>query len=113
LAGAAGAVVALWAVLTWPEPLEERVRRIRPGMTRDEVEDLIGAPEGLTWESALYDFSDGRPVPVPGSERDIYLLDDGSVFVRFDGERATDDIRFVPNPNPPSLWDRWRRRLTW
>lgn len=91
--------VLLWLLL--PVPLEERLNRIRPGMTTEDVEALIGSPpefRGAVW---------------PDSEEHIWFLDEGVVFVHFRGEGATGRVGFVPAADRPSLWDRLRARLPW
>ena len=47
------AVLAISLAVLWPTPLEERVRRIEPGMTEDEVDRLMGRPAGNYSDFAL------------------------------------------------------------
>jgi len=62
LAGAAVAVVALVAVLTRPESLESRAKRIRPGMTQAEVRWVLGRSPDWSGEIGP------KPARSPGDE---------------------------------------------
>ena len=116
VAAAAFAPVVLITALSWPVPLEKRVARIQPGMTRAEVATAVGQPPGnycerVRWETTVWvsNMSDPRPMQ--------WEWDDGLLIVWFSRDDDTaSEISFTLNrgaPRPPSLWDRLRRQLPW
>jgi hypothetical protein len=104
LAGVAGVVV-----LSWPIPLDDRVRHVRPGMTRAEVEAVLGAPPGHHTRIRGYV---GRPVRTNSPVQEWYW-DEGCIFVHFDVNGRAEEVEFYPSDDPPSLWERMEFYLPW
>jgi hypothetical protein len=107
LAGVVVAIVALVFFLTRPVPLAERVRRIQPGMTKAEVEKVLGAPPGV---HERYGWTEIFDPSSAGPEWSHWRWDEGHVGVRFDPAGRADEIFFKPHP-PISFYDRLRWRL--
>jgi hypothetical protein len=91
------AVVVLLAILTWPVPLQDRVRRIQHGMTLPEVVAIVGQPPGNSNQLS----GDGE----------WWWLDEGVLYVRFDEDGRVDGVMFGAKSDPPSFWKRWRSNL--
>lgn len=94
-------------LVTLQEPLENRVAHLRPGMTRDEAEKVLGAPPGTHYEFGYTEFLDPATA---GPEWSHWYWDEGHVSVRFDGAGHVDQILFDPHP-PVTPSDRLRWRL--
>jgi hypothetical protein len=117
LAGAAVAVVALVAVLTWPESLASRAKRIRPGMTQAEVGRVLGrSPD---WSGQM----GPKPARSPGDEfwhpamterpvRSEMWTTPGAVVYIWYIDGAVESVDCVERASG-SLWDRIRARLPW
>jgi hypothetical protein len=116
--GAAGAVVL------WPRPGVSRrnYHRITDGMSRAEVEDILGKPSGASYTRPVNTGSGRKEVPWPEEvtwrsdseteEVQSWASDVALVRVHFDAsERATGKEFGRPYPYKPSLvdwvWDLW------
>jgi hypothetical protein len=91
LAGLA-VVVAVGVVVMWPrrrEPTGENFERIRQGMTRAEVEAIVGPPGNFTtgplyWHRTLK--VDEESWPTRADRNWCWIPDDGTGYVDFDSE---------------------------
>src|SRR5262245_37311894 len=102
----AGAFLSLSTVImlaVWPVPLEEKVRRIQPGMTRAEAEGAMGVPAG--------DYSN-FVIPTHGGTNHenrplVWRWDDAIVKVWFDADGHVTQTEYHPlSPIPVSPWNR-------
>jgi len=106
-----GAILAAALALSRPTPLEERVGRIRAGMSGAEVDAVLGAPPGDHTRYVTYVRHGGiRRADSPIMEWDY---DEGCVDVRFGPDGRVEDVTYYPNSDPPSVWDRVRHHLPW
>jgi hypothetical protein len=92
-----------------PMASQEDCGRIKIGMTRAEVEHVLGGPPG--------DYRTGPSVPPPLPYGNRYMSwdewqgDGGFVFIQFDDDgRVFDKAHFDLMPRQPSLIDRIRPR---
>jgi hypothetical protein len=119
LLGVGLALVALalaltdWALTPGTGPTEANARRIRPGMTLEEVEALLGGPAGL--EYPLVEWSGRTPkrwqVERWGRE---WTGTAGRVVVSFGRDDRVEDSEFCPaSPAPPGFLTRLRAWLDW
>ncbi|HJZ90998.1 MAG TPA: hypothetical protein VKE40_09005 [Gemmataceae bacterium] len=117
LAGAAVAVVALAAALTWPQSLESRAKRIRPRMTQAEVGRVLGRPPDWSGEMGP------KPARSPGDEfwhpamtekpvRSQKWTTPATVVYVWYIDGAVESVDCVERDSG-SLWDRIRARLPW
>ncbi|MBO0699417.1 MAG: outer membrane protein assembly factor BamE [Zavarzinella sp.] len=106
---AAVAVTVVVVTAMWPASAEERTRRIKPGMTRAQVEEILGAPPG-NYGTDRWTYADTGHWELNTFE---WEWDEGDVVVEFNSAGLVREAVFEPNPNPPSVWDRWRSRLPW
>jgi hypothetical protein len=107
------AVVALAAgvavlVLSRPDPVEERARRVHEGMTRSEVLAAVGEPPGNHTEAISW--LGDRPSRPP-QRWAVWYWDEGILRVRFDDDDRAQDASFYANPDPPSFLKVWQVRL--
>jgi hypothetical protein len=101
LLGVGLAVVALAFLLTeellWqPGITGASVRRVRPGMTLQEVKAIFGQGYWLSWHRGIYIV--GGPMPWIG----VWSGPDGDAIVRFDENDRVESSEFQPNPKTRS-----------
>jgi SmpA / OmlA family len=106
------AIATAVLVALWPVPLEERVRRIQPGMTASEVEEIMGLPHGNYREYYGTVYRGGFD-PDPDNWWLQWLWDDATVTVWFDSEGRAKRADYRPDSNLPTLLERWRYQLEW
>jgi hypothetical protein len=99
------AVAVAVLVVFWPDSLEERVKRIQPGMTPADVEEVMGVPSGD------YGYYPRAKVQRGGIDPDAdwnqaWTWDNASVVVWFNP--AGQATRAEYKPHPLSLSDHWR-----
>jgi hypothetical protein len=106
-----GIALAAWVVVCCLlMPPAERIsthssRRIEPGMTRGQVEAILGGPAGdyRTSPPRPPDEALRAPLPLPPGER--WQGDRHSVYVTFDArDRVATVTRFYPGPMRPSWY---------
>jgi hypothetical protein len=103
----AATVVALWAALTRPIPLDQRVGQIGVGMTEAEVEAVLGPPGN---HSRYFDIiHTGGGLPDDGWSPE-WMWDEGYASIRFGDNGRVRRVHFAPHDRPPLL-DRLRTRL--
>jgi hypothetical protein len=124
------ALVAVAMLVLWPRPdriTRENYERIKEGMSRAEVESLLGAPGDyrtgpVGYQTAEYKEAVGRPASISlrGTKPALWLGDRGLVEVAFgqDG-RALDSesgfyrgVKLAQDPLDNLLWRaerQWRR----
>jgi hypothetical protein len=117
LAGAAVALVALTAVLTWPESLESRAKRIQPGMTQAQVGRVFGRSPNWSGEIGP------KPAGSPGDEFWHPAMTEKSVRCeRWATPGVLVDVWYIDgvveskdlfSRAPGSLFDHLRDRLGW
>jgi hypothetical protein len=120
LAVCGGLAVLLVAVLAivwylWPD---DRIspascERIHEGMTRLEVEAILGGPPGA-YTADGQDWSMGMlhgGVRHIGTKREVWVADDGGIRVDFDQQGRVDICQWCPRRQ--SFWQRLRDRIGW
>ena len=89
--------------------------RIREGMSRAEVEAVLGGPQGYYSTDPVFSCVHGQPPPLRGGDRwETWIGDDGEINVVFDEQDAVRWRDFAPPTHPSSLDGRvldWLRRL--
>src|SRR5262249_9187792 len=84
--------------LVWrPGITEANARRIRLGMTRGEVEAILGGPVTLYWRS---------PLPAPGHKIEYWFGKDVRVMVELNGREKVVGVTIyevITEPGPPDL----------
>jgi len=95
-----------WASQATPELVvtDGMREQLRPGLSQDEVEAVIGRPPGV--------YTD-RPPPdltKAGEHTKRWHTDAGTLQLAFDADRRLARQSFFPT-TPETFWDRLRRRL--
>jgi hypothetical protein len=116
-AAAVGLVLSVWLAAWLLQPRaahidEAACDRIEVGMTRRQVEDILGGPPGFYAAGKLASFSDSPPAPGEPAPED-WWGEGGRVSVTFDAEGHVTHKRFrnVYPFGPEPLWRRLLRRL--
>ena len=97
------AILVVVLVAFRPDSLEEQVKRIQPGMTEPEVEEVIGIAPGDYSRSVRVKIQ--RSGSTSGTDGQVrWYWDDATVVVWFnpDGQVLRSEFR----PYPLSIWDR-------
>ncbi|HJZ91301.1 MAG TPA: hypothetical protein VKE40_10550 [Gemmataceae bacterium] len=108
--GAALAMAALIAV-SRPEPLEDLVRRIQPGMTLAEVQDVLQARPGDHTRYVTYIRMGGLRTTT--SRIKEWDWDEGCLTIHFDGDWRAQEIEFYSNLQAPSALEKVLYWLPW
>jgi hypothetical protein len=90
-----------------PASVEERARRVREGMTRAEVLEVVGEPPGLYARATSWADSGLGP----GHLYAGWYWDEGVLRVWFTEDGRVQRASFKANPDPPSFLTLWRLRL--
>jgi hypothetical protein len=101
-------LVAVWCLLmpTPPRISTYASRRIAPGMTRGQVEAILGGPAGDYRTPPLRPADEALRTPLPPGDR--WQGDRFSVYVTFD---AADRVVAVAGFHPSALRPSWYRAL--
>jgi hypothetical protein len=92
------------------------MEQIEKGMTRDEVEDVLGVPPGIYTEREPSPVCHSFPPPdvvLIHKGADYWLCDEGELLVLFDRDGRAEEV-LVQDADflgEPSLVDRARRKL--
>jgi outer membrane protein assembly factor BamE (lipoprotein component of BamABCDE complex) len=100
-------VIAAGVVVLWPQtsrPTAEDIARIKNGMTRAEIEEILGAPGDLTTAFTRFQANDDYVGSdyVRKSENgevvwEIWITDVQSISVRFDASQRVSDTNTLEN----------------
>jgi hypothetical protein len=121
LLGGGLALVALAFVVTaallGPSPgvTPANVRRIKPGMTLEEVETVFGKPAGSIMRFDPCCPVKDEPLPPPGPWLALWSDDNGLAMVTFNGKNRVEQVEFRPLEARPtsSPLTRLREWLGW
>jgi hypothetical protein len=108
----ASAVLACGVGVLWlarrPGATRARLEQVKPGMSRDEVIEIVGGPPG--------NYSSRRRAPFTGIKyvlHESWVFEDGLLLVRFDdaGNAIDAVVLDILYGRPPTLTERIRRWL--
>jgi hypothetical protein len=116
-------VSAVGVVVLWPRPpsriTRENLHRIREGMSRAEVEAILGPPGDFSTGPAEY----GRHLVIEGDQSDFcvdrdwcWATDEGGTFVEFDVHGRVRSCSFISGQRAKQTFAEnllWRAKRQW
>lgn len=117
LIGTVAAVLIIAIVPPWEEELftDQHYERLKEGMTRGEVEGVLGGPAGdySQGKGGPYHFGwhvriDKMDLPSPAEIRDEWYGPHGAIWIEFgnDGRLRNKTLLGTYSPPPPTFWKR-------
>jgi hypothetical protein len=117
---ALGLAVTDWALSLRPGVTEANVRRVKPGMTVREVEQIFGGPAGWVFPLDFGKLPPALHAPYPVRWVGHWFCDNGEAVVHFDERDRVEKAEFRQGswflgrkPQRPSLPVRFRAWLGW